>query len=88
MISPVWKEKEGRWRIQARKDGKVFSFSSSVPGPKGRKEVLRKYENWYYGEASGDKTVKKVAEEFDSPHLHQNEPLNHNGKSGFSFCLW
>lgn len=64
MISPVWKEKEGRWRIQARKDGKVFSFSSSVPGPKGRKEVLRKYENWYYGEASGDKTVKKVAEEF------------------------
>lgn len=64
MITPVWKEKEGRWRIQARKDGKVFSFSSSVPGSKGRKEVLRKYENWYYGEASGEKTVKRVADEF------------------------
>ena len=64
MITPVWKEKEGRWRIQARKDGKVHSFSSSIPGPKGRKEVLRKYENWYYGEASGEKTVKRVSEEY------------------------
>lgn len=62
MNTPHWDGK--RWRIQERKDGKRFSFSSSVPGPKGRKECQRKYEAWKYGEASGEKTVKRIAEEF------------------------
>lgn len=62
MVTPKWDGQ--RWRIQARKDGRRFSFSSSLPGTKGRKEVLKKYDQWYYGEASGEKTVGRVAEEF------------------------
>ena len=62
MITPHWDGQ--RWRIQARKDGKRFSFSSSVPGAKGRKEVLKKYEQWYYGESTGEKTVICVSKEF------------------------
>lgn len=62
MITPRW---DGhRWRIQARKDGKRYSFSSSVAGAKGRKEVQRKYDQWYYGEATGEKTVGRVCSEF------------------------
>ena len=62
MNSPHW---DGtRWRIQERKDGKRFSFSSSVPGNKGRKECQRKYEAWKYGEASGEKTVQRIATEY------------------------
>ena len=53
-----------RWRIQVRKDGKRYSFSSSIQGPKGRKEVIKKYEQWYYGEATGEKSVKRVCSEF------------------------
>ena len=62
MNSPHW---DGtRWRIQERKDGKRFSFSSSVPGNKGRKECQRKYEAWKYGEAAGEKTVQRIATEY------------------------
>ena len=81
MITPRWDGQ--RWRIQARKDGRRFSFSSSVPGAKGRKEVLKKFDQWYYGEASGEKTVGRVAAEFledvkarrgaDSPAYEQYE---------------
>lgn len=46
------------------REGKMFSFSSSVPGPKGRKEVQKKYDNWYYGEASGEKSVNQVSKEY------------------------
>lgn len=62
MITPKWDGR--RWRIQARKDGRRFSFSSSVPGAKGRKECQRKYDSWYYGEVVGEKTVGRVAEEY------------------------
>lgn len=62
MNTPHW---DGtRWRIQERKDGKRFSFSSSVPGNKGRKECQRKYEAWKYGEAAGEKTVQRIATEY------------------------
>ena len=53
-----------RWRIQVRKDGKRYSFSSSLQGSKGRKDVIKKYEAWYFGEATGEKTVSKVCSEF------------------------
>jgi len=81
MNTPRW---DGvRWRIQARKDGKRYSFSSSIPGIKGRKECQKKYDAWYYGEASGEKTVKQVVKEYledvkarcgeDSPSYEQYE---------------
>lgn len=46
------------------REGKMYSFSSTIPGPKGRKEVIQKYDKWYYGEASGEKTVERVAMEY------------------------
>ena len=81
MNTPRWDGQ--RWRIQVRHEGKRFSFSSSVPGVKGRKECQRKYDQWYYGEASGEKTVSRVAKEYledvkarcgaDSPAYEQYE---------------
>ena len=81
MTTPKWDGR--RWRIQARKDGKRYSFSCSIAGAKGRKECQRKYEAWYYGDASGEKTVSKVCSEFlddvkarcgeNSPALEQYE---------------
>ena len=62
MTSPKWDG--NRWRIRVMKEGRSFSFSSSVPGVKGRKEVQQKYDQWFYGEASGSKTVGRVAQEF------------------------
>jgi len=62
MNTPRWDGQ--RWRIQTRKDGKRYSFSSSVPGAKGRKECQKKYDQWYYGEASGEKTVAQVTKEY------------------------
>ena len=62
MNAPKWDGQ--RWRIRAMREGKTYSFSSSIPGSKGRKEVIRKFENWYFGEGSGEKTVSKVAAEF------------------------
>ena len=62
MNSPKWDGQ--RWRIRVMREGKTFSFSSSVPGPKGRKEVQKKYDKWYYDEGSGEKSVYTVSKEF------------------------
>lgn len=61
-IRPIWDGR--RWRIQVMRDGRRFSFSSSVAGAKGRRECQQKYDQWYYGEASGEKTVGQVSQEF------------------------
>lgn len=53
-----------RWRIQVRHDGRRFSFSSSIPGAKGRRECRQKFERWYYEEGTGEKTVGRVAAEY------------------------
>lgn len=61
-VSPRW---DGhRWRIQVRHEGRRLSFSSSVPGVKGRRECRAKYERWLYDEGTGDKTVGRVAAEY------------------------
>ena len=61
-MTPHW---DGhRWRIQARKDGKRYSFSCSTPGARGRKECMAKYERWLYDEGSGEKYVIRVASEY------------------------
>lgn len=62
MNTPRWDGE--RWRIQARADGKRYSFSSKTPGAKGRRECQQKYDNWYYGEITGDQTVAAVCEDF------------------------
>ena len=81
MNTPRWDG--SRWRIQVRHEGKRLSFSSSVPGAKGRRECQKKFDEWYYGEASGEKTVERVAMEYledvkarcgaDSPSYEQYE---------------
>lgn len=61
-MTPTW---DGhRWRIRVMVEGRTHSFSSSVPGAKGRKEVMRKYNDWLYNEASGEKTFGRVADEY------------------------
>lgn len=62
MPTPKWDGR--RWRIQARHEGRRVSFSSSIPGAKGRRDCQKKYDNWYYGEATGEKTVGRVASEY------------------------
>ena len=62
MNTPKWDGQ--RWRIRVMREGKTHSFSSSVPGVKGRKEVIKKFESWYFGEASGEKTVTQVCSEY------------------------
>ena len=62
MNKPHWDGK--RWRIQVRRDGRRHSFSSSIAGAKGRRECQRKFDDWYYGEGSGEKTVGQVCSEF------------------------
>lgn len=62
MVTPKW---DGyRWRIRVMREGKSYSFSSTTPGNKGRKEVIQKYDNWYYGEASGEKSVLTVCRQY------------------------
>lgn len=62
MPTPKWDGR--RWRIQVRHEGRRKSFSSSISGAKGRRDCQRKYDNWYYGEATGEKTVGRVASEY------------------------
>jgi len=62
MPTPKWDGR--RWRIQEQREGRRYSFSSSVPGAKGRKECQQKYDQWYYGEVVGEKTVGQVADEY------------------------
>ena len=62
MNNPVWDGK--RWRIRVMQEGKTHSFSCKIPGPKGRKEVIRLYNEWLYNEGSGDKTFGKVCDEY------------------------
>ena len=61
-MNPTWDGK--RWRIRVMQDGKTHSFSCKEPGSKGRKEVIRLYNEWLYNEGSGEKTVGKVADEY------------------------
>ena len=62
MNSPKWDGQ--RWRIRVMREGKTYSFSSSIPGVKGRKEVQKKYDKWYYDEGTGEKSVLTVSQEF------------------------
>lgn len=62
MNNPVWDGQ--RWRIRVMVEGKTHSFSCKEPGAKGRKEVIRKYNEWLYNEGSGEKTVGTVCKEY------------------------
>lgn len=62
MPEPKWDGQ--RWRIRAMKDGQKVSFSSSIPGRKGRQEVMKSYDCWLYDQMPGNKSVEKICEEY------------------------
>lgn len=63
MITPKYDGE--RWRIRIQKEGKKYSFSSSIAGAKGKRECKEKFERWYYGSGLVDgKTVGSVCADY------------------------
>ena len=50
MANVVWMEKEKRWSLRCQVDGVQKRFTSSRPGIAGKKEVMKKYRAFMYGE--------------------------------------
>lgn len=50
MGNAVWMEKEKRWSLRCQVDGVQKRFTSSRPGIAGKKEVMKKYRAFMYGE--------------------------------------
>ena len=46
MATPKWNKNRGLWVIQGQKNGIKKVFYSSTPGPRGKREVLDKYDDW------------------------------------------
>ena len=46
MASPVWNKTRRLWIIQAQKNGIKKTFYSSLPGQKGKREAMQKYDEW------------------------------------------
>ena len=62
MATPKWNKDRKLWIIQGQKNGIKKVFYSSVPGIKGKREVIDKYDEWV--EVGGEKnlTVSKCVE--------------------------
>lgn len=50
MATPVWIDKEKRWSLRCQVKGIQRRFTSSRPGISGKKEVLKKYRAFMFGE--------------------------------------
>lgn len=50
MATPVWIDKEKRWSLRCQVKGIQRRFTSSKPGISGKKEVLKKYRAFMFGE--------------------------------------
>lgn len=50
MATPVWIDKEKRWSLRCQVKGIQRRFTSSKPGMSGKKEVLKKYRAFMFGE--------------------------------------
>lgn len=72
MASPQWDEKRGRWRIRAIKDGKDTNFLSKKKGIQGKKEVLKKYNEWLLNDEPLEATVNVVWDEFIKSYLDRH----------------
>ena len=62
MATPIWNKKRGLWIIQGQKNGIKKVFYSSVPGQKGKREVLDKYDDWIEFGGMSKITVAKCVE--------------------------
>ena len=62
MATPKWNKTKRLWVIQGQKNGIKKSFYSSVPGMKGKREVLDKYDDWVEFGGVSSITVAKCVE--------------------------
>lgn len=63
MATPKWNKKRQAWEIQAQHNGIRKVFRSSVPGQKGKREVIDKYDDWVeFGGIDAKVTVAKCVE--------------------------
>lgn len=62
MATPKWNKTKKLWVIQGQKNGIKKSFYSSVPGMKGKREVLDKYDDWIEFGGVTRITVEKCVE--------------------------
>lgn len=70
MPSAIWNDKEKRWTLRAYiSQGKYKKFSSSLPGIKGKKEVLRKYRQYQENGVDLSKTTVSKAAELFTEHI-------------------
>lgn len=72
MASPIWEENRQRWRLRTFKDGKLVAFLSSKKGLPGRKEVLKKYNDWLIKNEPIEATVNVVWDEFIKSYLDRH----------------
>lgn len=62
MATPKWNKTRKLWIIQGQKNGIKKVFYSSVPGQKGKREVLDKYDDWVEFGGVSNITVSKCVE--------------------------
>lgn len=60
MANPKYNKARGLWVIQGQKNGVKKVFYSSVPGAKGKREVLDKYNKWLDFGSGDNLTVNQV----------------------------
>ena len=62
MATPKWNKTRGCWEIQAQHNGLRKVFRSSVPGMKGKREVMEKCDDWIEFGGTQKVTVEKCVE--------------------------
>lgn len=62
MATPKWNKKRNLWVIQGQKNGIKKTFYSAVPGQRGKREVLDKYDDWVEFGGMSKITVEKCVE--------------------------
>lgn len=74
MAQAIWNEKEKRWTLRAQYHGISKKFSSSKPGITGKKEVLRKYRAFIYGDTIEEMYIFEAYKRFLDYILDKNGP--------------
>lgn len=62
MAAPVWNKARGFWMLQGQRNGIRKTFYSSIPGARGRRDVLARYDEWMEGGCGGSITVEHCVE--------------------------
>lgn len=64
MAQAIWNDKEKRWTLRCQYHGIMKKFSSSKPGITGKKEVLKKYRAFIYGDTLEEMLVSEAFKRF------------------------